>query len=230
MLSSLMFLLVLPCYNSFLSPHTNRHRHYAPVLGMVRNIDLPEALVFYGMDSFVDTDGSELKGVTQLLMECNDIGTPVAILSNQSNIHGLQVSCYSGDLGTLVDSLLVQPRGFGGSSGFGRRAAEPERPPNMQHVVVLCTTVEQCREARYYGARCVCLNDNELADAIVSGWDEICLDDVSTPGSYWLNPPYPKDDDGNRVDMHHRNGGGEADSTSLSQFDMDSILADLDSL
>jgi len=44
----------------------------------------------------------------------------------------------------------------------------------------------------------MCFNDNDLADAIVDTFD-FYLDDIATPGSYWLNPPHPRDDEGNKV-------------------------------
>jgi len=95
----------------------------------------------------------------------------------------------------------VQPKGFGGSSGFGRKAADPERSPLTKHCVVLCYTIDQCRAARYAGMRVLCLTDNPLADAIIDDdWESITMDDIATPGSFWLNPPHPKDDDGNAVD------------------------------
>ena len=30
-------------------------------------------------------------------------------------------------------------------------------------------------------------------------WETINMDDIATPGSFWLNPPLPKDDEGNGV-------------------------------
>lgn len=32
-------------------------------------------------------------------------------------------------------------------------------------------------------------------------WESINMDDIATPGSFWLNPPLPKDDDGNSVNV-----------------------------
>ena len=32
-------------------------------------------------------------------------------------------------------------------------------------------------------------------------WESINMDDIAMPGSFWLNPPHPKDDDGNGVDI-----------------------------
>jgi beta-phosphoglucomutase-like phosphatase (HAD superfamily) len=110
----------------------------------------------------------------------------------------------------IHNSSSIQPKGFGGSSGFGTKTADPERVPLPQRTVVLCDTIDKCRAARYAGMRVVCRissspesdNDNDLADAMVDGWDDISVDDIATPGSFWLNPPHPKDDEGNAVDPH----------------------------
>lgn len=220
---------------------------------MVRNIDLPEALVFYGAHVFQDEQGKLLPGVESLVKEARDIQTPVVVLENDDlrivendDNDVLVVSAASPPppnprvLYETVQSLMIQPRGFGGSSGFGRKSADPERPPEFQHVVVFCNNVEACRAARYVGARVVCQTDNDLADAIVDTWDELCIDDVATPGSYWLNPPHPKDDDGNRVDVYEIMEYYESNSTSelkettatptMNDDEMAQILADLDSI
>jgi hypothetical protein len=267
----LLWFAFLPCVESFVIPlsGTNLHHHVittttsTTMIHMVRNIDLPEALVFYGIDSLfhnINNGQDELQqlpldGVTQLLKECQEIGTPVVCIVddnhvttttttttttindsvvNNNNNHNFPIiqntimqyfttthhhpAPNPHDLVECIASLTVQPRSFGGSSGFGRSMwTHPERPPAMQHVVVLCTTTDQCRAARYCGTRCILLEqqqqphadnnnnnnnhpDDFLADAVVSGWDEIGVDDISTPGSFWLNPPHPRDDDGNRVD------------------------------
>ena len=43
-------------------------------------------------------------------------------------------------------------------------------------------------------------NDGDTAD-LDYYWESITMDDIATPGSFWLNPPLPKDDDGYRVDV-----------------------------
>ena len=48
--------------------------------------------------------------------------------------------------------------------------------------------------------RVLCRQDNDLADGIVPDWDMITVDDIATPGSFWLNPPHPRDDESNAVD------------------------------
>lgn len=108
------------------------------------------------------------------------------------------------DLYTAIHSITVQPKGYGGSSGFGRKAADPVRTPLPRHCVVLCSTVDQCRAARCMGMRCVCCTDNDLADAIVGDdatfWESIIMDDIATPGSFWLNVCHERDDVGNKLD------------------------------
>jgi len=96
----------------------------------------------------------------------------------------------------------------------------------------------------------------DLADAIVPGfgdegdYDVVTLDGISTPGSYWLNPPGPRDDEGNRVVVDDviqwfyksRLEGGEGgsiedrvgidedgmDGNDLSDDEISRILADID--
>lgn len=68
-------------------------------LSMVRNIDLPEALVFYGMESIiqpsVDCTNDDTKqattlilrpGIARLLKECQEVGTSALILSETESI------------------------------------------------------------------------------------------------------------------------------------------------
>lgn len=220
---------------------------------MVRNIDLPETLIFYGADVFQNEQKELLPGVEFLIKEAQDIQIPVVVLLSDDSCSIVKrddVLVVSSTppppnpraLYETVNSLLVQPRGFGGSSGFGRKAGDPERPPEFQHVVVFCNSLEACRAARYVGARVVCQTDNALADAIVDEWDELCIDDVATPGSYWLNPPHPKDDDGNRVDVYDimeyyesnqespSKAGATTQPPAMNDDEMARILADLDSI
>lgn len=60
--------------------------------------------------------------------------------------------------------------------------------------------------------RCLSLVDNDIADAVVGyaiekgdidpleGWSSITMDDIATPGSFWLNVCHPRDDEGNKAD------------------------------
>ena len=127
------------------------------------------------------------------------------------------------DLYEALNDITIQPRPFGGgSASFGtRQYADPERTPLSSRTVVLCRTVNQTRAARFCGMRVLCFHDNDLADAILhssssSSYDmkvqdeeeehdymiDFYLDDIATPGSYWLNPPNPRDDQGNQVDVY----------------------------
>jgi hypothetical protein len=48
------------------------------------------------------------------------------------------------------------------------------------------------------------LTDKALADAVVDDnhdWPSLFMDNIATPGSYWLNPPHPREDNGNAVDV-----------------------------
>ncbi|KAK1737082.1 hypothetical protein QTG54_011949 [Skeletonema marinoi] len=190
-------------------------------LQMVRNIDLPEAIVFYGVESMMeygssgDEDDSSLMlrpGVVRLINECLDVGTAAILLSEEpdaseisarqlflsacdlsldatasSNIqkiigghdnqvlhfrtlnshfvcppaseseeessddqtdeedesiefYNLQSNGRSPSPAFLLDSLrsvIIDPRGFGGSSGFGRgQWVEPRRSPMTARTVV----------------------------------------------------------------------------------------------
>ena len=81
-------------------------------------------------------------------------------------------------------------------------------------------------------------------------WQSINMDDIATPGSFWLNPPLPKDDEGNGVNVlsiieSYRMVEGQQQELSLSTaeenigFDFDAdeddshlqaILKDIDPL
>jgi hypothetical protein len=99
------------------------------------------------------------------------------------------------------DAVEIQPKGFGVSAGFGRKLADPVRSPLPAHTVVLCSNEQQCRVAIYAGMRVTCLQDNDISDAVVDSLEEIIsLDDIATPGSFWLNPPHARDHKNNSVD------------------------------
>lgn len=97
----------------------------------------------------------------------------------------------------------------------------------------------------------------DLSDAVVEtlgdedDWEAVTLDGISTPGSYWLNPPNPRDDEGNRVNIEEvveffqrervsdpedgemvNNEGDDfaANEGEMDEEEMNRILADLDSL
>jgi len=64
---------------------------------------------------------------------------------------------------------------------------------------------------------------------------QLYLEDIATPGSYWLNPPYPRDDEGNKVDvydiMYKDDDNNEDSEASMSEKDrLRMILDDMDPL
>lgn len=176
-------------------------------LRMVRNIDLPECLIFYG-DAVLNPEDA---GLHSLLEECKDTETVTISISANTEDEKLEIS-FPGitfrsptrhapnpkDLWDAIQSVVIQPRPFGGSAGFGSKLPDPERHPMPARTVVFCETVDQTRAARACGMRVLCFADNDLADAIVDEFD-FYLDDIATPGSFWLNPPHPRDDQGNKV-------------------------------
>jgi len=149
------------------------------------------------------------------------------------------------DLLRALESCGVQERAFGGSSGFGAKPADPSwRPPQPSRCVVLGSSVDVSRAARACGMRVVAIldvdkKDDWLADAVVDEID-FGIDDVATPGSFWLNPPHPRDDEGNKVDPYElvewysSTGEGSdqpvaaaASKTTMDDDEFDAILADL---
>ena len=157
---------------------------------MVRNIDFVETLIFYGTNSiYCKSDSDEsifLPGVENLLEECKrDDTSVIAILDNQKD-KGKQnnksivfrdatsPAPNPFDLWESIHSIEVQPKGFGGSSGFGRKAADPERSPLPARCVVLCDTEDKCRAARVAGMRVLCLTNNDLGKYLAIGGD--CFD------------------------------------------------------
>jgi beta-phosphoglucomutase-like phosphatase (HAD superfamily) len=216
-----------------------KHRTHRPPsqprrLWMVRNIDLPEALIFYGVSAVVDySSGEPRDGLEAILRECAEIETatvllvtrrqdeeilaktmrPAAATSSFTAVRWQQEPAPNpADLLGCIDSITVQPRPFGGSSGFGSKPADPERNPLPRHCVAFTTTVDQTRAARAAGMRVIAIDcnssnqddsqeDDLLADAVIRSYEEVNgLDDIATPGSFWLNPPHPRDDEGNAVD------------------------------
>ena len=129
-----------------------------------------------------------------------------------------------------INSIMIEPKGFGGSAGFGVKNWEARRIPLSQHCVVFVSSAsdddgyeegkegstsisrDRCIAARYCGARTMYIEDVEntctaedLADGIVQtlgteeDWQIVTIDDISSPGSFWLNMMQPKDAQGFRV-------------------------------
>ena len=354
----------------------------------LRNFDLPEALIFYGMDTIIDrnndSDNDDIKptvqpGVVRLVKESKEVKTPIIVLSEHhtmeeistildsaacesddtdnmffSNLHNedhilhyrssleeyvvdpmkrtmnfhssQQENDKEGDddeeeeddeyeypptfLGkgighapspaSLMDAIhtvWIEPRGFGGSSGFGTKYADAVRNPLPQHCVVFVSKSsddhnhDKIRNAsinkdtlntkydgsgsisrdrslacRMSGVRVMYIEGiggsctaEDVSDGIVESlgtiddWSMVTMDDISTPGSFWLNMAQPKDEYGDFVNAydvveHYENlrtkddnddcsnvaVGDDNDldmvSEEMDEDEIQSILADLDSL
>mmetsp|Transcript_2073 Transcript_2073/g.4535 ORF Transcript_2073/g.4535 Transcript_2073/m.4535 type:complete len:393 (+) Transcript_2073:82-1260(+) len=252
-------------------------------LQMVRNIDLPEAIVFYGIESMMehsssgDDDASSLMlrpGVVRLINECLDVGTAAILLSEEPDasetsarqlflgacdssldatasfylleghenqvlhfrtlnshfvcpptidydeessddqtdeedesieFYNLQSNGRSPSPAFLLDSLrsvIIDPRGFGGSSGFGRgQWVEPRRSPMTARTVVFIagdrvskngndvaegeersTVKDRCAASRAAGCRVIYLenltSDENLPVSIEDDTDAMSLCDA----------------------------------------------------
>ena len=114
---------------------------------------------------------------------------------------------------TAREAVTLTPEGFGGSDGFGQRPTSDTmaRPPEPQWCVAFVTCRDACEGAQRAGMRAVGLppEDGEavvdelegVADACLDDLSELVgLDDLATPGSYWLNPCMPRDAEGFAVD------------------------------
>jgi hypothetical protein len=186
---------------------------------MVRNIDYPEAIILYGPDLSLYTHDLDL-----FLEECKDTETPVFAIGYDTSddtsddlLHPkLRFLHYRPskhpppnphDIWQAIHSISIQPRPFGGSSGFAaRQLLDPLRPPLPARVVVFGSSLVQTQAARCAGMRVIRIAggndespDESLSDAVLDDFENLWLQDISTPGSFWLNPPQPRDDDGNRV-------------------------------
>jgi len=111
-----------------------------------------------------------------------------------------------------LSSITIKPRGFGGSSGFGTKQADPPRSPLAKHTVVFVSNNADAKyrtsAARMAGTRVILVEGTktrapseveDLVDGVVESlgdgaidWDVVTLDSISTPGSFWLNPPNPR--------------------------------------
>jgi len=282
---------------------------------MLRNFDLPEVVIFYGMETFVQDGRMEhpkktslQPGVSRILQESTETDTCIILLSETYTEHQIQEwlqpqpvykdilsssnfhirssldmkdpSMFYGRghgyapcpaaLMDAIASVEIQPKGFGGSSGFGSKLPDPVRSPLPIHSVVFVTgptskSRARCSAARLAGMRVMYIEQegmgtcdaDDLVDGVVESlgeegdWEMITLDDISTPGSFWLNPPNPRDDDGDRVnpedivtwflgernvlDVKDKNDRGSIESNEsvedeLTDDEMADILADLDPL
>jgi len=346
---------------------TYRHHRSKPstTITMLRNFDLPEVVIFYGMETFVQDGRMEhpkktslQPGVSRILQESTETDTCIILLSETYTEHQIQEwlqpqpvykdilsssnfhirssldmkdpSMFYGRghgyapcpaaLMDAIASVEIQPKGFGGSSGFGSKlpvsfdqmkCLSPKKDFGIFRIIGLCTisTISQiflfffvvvyestnihtfkdpvrsplpihsvvfvtgptsksrarCSAARLAGMRVMYIEQegmgtcdaDDLVDGVVESlgeegdWEMITLDDISTPGSFWLNPPNPRDDDGDRVnpedivtwflgernvlDVKDKNDRGSIESNEsvedeLTDDEMADILADLDPL
>jgi hypothetical protein len=252
-------------------------------LQMVRNIDLPEAIVFYGVESMMEHNSGDHEsslilrpGVARLLNECLDVGTAALLLSEDPSsdesstrqlfqraldssssdstagskiqkiiggddqvlhfrtlnshfvcpptsdsddesssdtsdefdesieFYNLQSNGRSPSPAFLLDSLRsvhIDPRGFGGSSGFGRgQWVEPRRSPMTARTVVFIagdwvsnnsneieegeksTVKDRCAASRAAGCRVIYLehlsSDQNLPVSIEDDTDAMSLCDA----------------------------------------------------
>ena len=275
----------------------------------LRNFDLPEALIFYGLDTIIDTaiisssgetnehggNGPKVRpGVLRLMKESKEINTPIIVLSEHFTMDEISARLNSADeiftemniedkilhyrssleeyvvnydqifqdnkysedsseeyeypptfqgkgfghapspaaLMDAVNSIRIQPRGFGGSSGFGVKYADAIRNPLPQHCVVFVSGTsdkqlfdnkyegsisrDRCIASRTAGMRVMYIEDNclgsctaeDVSDGIVESlgteqdWSMVTMDDISTPGSFWLNMAQPRDENGDRVNVY----------------------------
>jgi hypothetical protein len=186
-----------------------------------------------------------------------------------------------GALYDAINTITIEPKGFGGSSGFGVKKWEATRIPLPQHCVVfVCSSSDSCDSeildrrdgsgsisrdrclaSRYCGMRVIYIEDDEkpctaedIADGIVKSlgtendWEMVTIDDISTPGSFWLNMMQPKDENGSVVQteaiikdfvklrsQHSTSYDGESVRKnnmiqSCEEDDIEKLLADIDPL
>ena len=139
--------------------------------------------------------------------------------------------------------LAIQPidaRRFGGSDGFGQRPTSDAMawPPEPQWCVALVSDPQACEGALRAGMRVIGLppDDDQAVDPALEGVADVCLDtltdiqsldDLSTPGAFWLNPCMHRDGEGyavnpqsgRRYDQAAGAGGGETSSASAAVDD-----------
>ena len=199
----------------------------APPVLMLRNIDSCEALIF-SRDAALDASSGELRSaVPRLVAEARDQGALLAVLEPSdrpidaaSPVREQRVGCWPlaspepqvSEISELRRALLVDsPEGFGGTDGFNQAPGLAfGREPLPERCVVLVTEMQEVIAALGAGMRAVAVprTDEDYVDSALDGIADVCLDeleevrveDLSTPGAYWLNPALPRDVSGNMVD------------------------------
>lgn len=75
---------------SFTKYHQHKNNNVPQHLFMLRNIDLPEAIIFYGLDTILDlSEEMEKPGVLRLMDDCAELQTPVILLSERLEVEEL---------------------------------------------------------------------------------------------------------------------------------------------
>jgi len=194
---------------------------------MLRNIDSCEALIF-SRDAAVDAESGELRSaVVRLISEARDQGALLAVLEPSdrpidaaSPVREQKLGCWplasaepqTSEISELRRALQVDnPAGFGGTDGFTQAPGLAfGREPLPERCVVLVTAMQEVVAALGAGMRAVAVprTDDDYVDSALEGVADVCLDeleevrveDLSTPGAYWLNPALPRDVSGNMVD------------------------------
>lgn len=174
-------------------------------VAMIRNVDRCEALFI----------GACFPNAATLVEEALESGTIVFLqdgiddLASElpAHLRGEVASFSPGDaLLGLLEDREVTPQGFGGSGGFGAKPQECPRPPEPARAVVITDDISLNAEAIRAGMRTIALigeawssEDIAAADAMVDVVLDACeaaelsLGDLCTPGSFWLNPPLPRE-------------------------------------
>lgn len=202
---------------------------------MIRNTDKPELLIWTSANVLRDP------GTIRLAQEASEVNTELGLVLPQplERIEALLVDalpdsphirarfrCWSSTdnqcppaphpraLSLFRQSMIIEPDGFGGNSGFGTTRQDPAREPFAKWTVVLSDTRQGLLQARAAGMRCLGISRSWDEDGLESaadtvfetlgeegGEDEVVyLDDLYTPGPLWLNPPCPRDAHGNWCD------------------------------
>jgi hypothetical protein len=142
---------VLSISSCFVSPKNNQftaarffRRFHSNNLCMVRNIDLCEAIIFYGRESLFQKESLSilLPGVKRLVDECRRDETAVLAILKEEDFSTLtlptgllfvvqksrQPPPNPRDVWQAIHSITIKPKGFGGSSGFGKKVRSAIEP------------------------------------------------------------------------------------------------------
>lgn len=191
---------------------------------MLRNQDRPELLLFVSSNAARWSDGSARPGVERLVGEAADAGTPSIWIceDNPKPVGSLKPTPWPATAPALPcpqalqdarASIEIVPESFGGGMGGAggtRDRQMPAREPLPARCVVIAPSREAAIAGRSAGMRVLGLCSEAevtldgaadvLFDELDDDWDAVTLDDLYTPGSYWVNPPSPRTVDGRHAD------------------------------